>query len=747
MLLPKYKFYIGAIEVRPIYNKLSKKYEKESNEYFFREKIDGTIKLIGQDFILVESASLEQDLTFTINKLDRANNTYKTYYRGIFNKTDCTFNYDTKTCTFKLKEHDRYSAFMDNYENTIDLLKYGVRPTNINIAKRSLIQVYLKNSSVITNFLGGGIYWEQSCEAIGDSKELLNKYYFKQCCVIQNIDLGQPGISYLGYGYYTYEDYPYEDFNNVSYEFNCYTPGNTDTYIKIKVDAFSGAIRKDEKMGIFSKSDNTQLYKVISVSDDLSSLPANVRVKYVNKAELKAIDSNSVLFIYASPIEHVFTRLLCDVATINGVNTYPIPTDDIIENNSNYKCVIGYDDFREIVPSSRFTSEVTPYGNNSEGNFYLPPVSIYGDKYFPINRSMWYDEYSIWFKFSSLYSAVEASARKVYSLRDGYFIADVIKTMLSKTVPAITHEATTEYSQFLYATSNPLPGLSKFYLFLAPKSNILKGEYDRAAQKAELSFKELMEMLWNCFRLRWFIDDQNRLRIEHISWFLNGESYNSSARQIQIDLTKDRDNKNLRALSNFQNEITYDKTELAGRFEFSWMDDCTEVFEGTPINIISKYVEASKIENIAASKFTPDVDYMLAEPSAFSQDGFALLCAIKNSSGLYELPFITFSLKGPMENDVTYQAVVQNGLASWLYLIRYYMYDMPGTNLEYDYLDEVLQVKAIKRSMQQKIEFPKEIDPTVYGLIKTERGEGVIDSMSINMVNMQVSTTLAFTPT
>lgn len=751
MLLPRYKFYVGPIEVHPIYNKLSKKYEKESNEHFFREKIDGTIKLIGQDFALVESASIEQDLTFSINKLGLSDNSYKTYYRGRFNKMDCTFNYDTKTCTFKLKEFDRYSAFMDNYENTIDLLKYGVRPTQINIAKRGLIQVYLTNSSVLTNFLGGGIYWEQSCEAIGDPKELINKYHFKQDCVIQNIDLRTPNLfpfnktSYLGYGYYTYDEAPWYEGAKIDYEFRCYAANDPGSYLKIRTNAYSGAILKDENMGLFSKSDNSQTYKVTSISDDLSDLPAAMRSKYINKATLKAINSEAILYIYASPIEHVYTRLLCDVTSINGVNTYPIPADDIIENNSNYKYVIGYD-FREIVPSSRFTSSVTPYGNNAEGNFYLPPASVYGDKYFPVNRSMWYDEYSIWFKFGPLYSTVEASARKVYTLRDGYFIADVIKTMLSKTAPGITHEATTEYSQFLYAASNPLAGLSKFYLFLAPKSNILKGEYDRAAQKAELTFKELMEMLWNCFRLRWFIDDQNRLRIEHISWFLNGESYSSTARQVQIDLTKDKDNKNLRALSSFQNEISYDKTELAGRFEFSWMDDCTEVFEGTPINIISKYVEASKIENITASKFTPDVDYMLAEPTAFSQDGFALLCATKNSNDEYELPFITFSLKGPLENDVPYQAVVQNGLASWLHLVKYYMYDMPGANLEYDYLDEVLQVKAVKRSMQQKIEFPREADPSVYGLIKTERGEGVIDSMSINMVNMQVSTTLSFKP-
>ena len=30
MLVPKYKFYIDSVEVHPVYNKLSKRYEKES---------------------------------------------------------------------------------------------------------------------------------------------------------------------------------------------------------------------------------------------------------------------------------------------------------------------------------------------------------------------------------------------------------------------------------------------------------------------------------------------------------------------------------------------------------------------------------------------------------------------------------------------------------------------------------------------------------------------------------------------
>ena len=39
------------------------------------------------------------------------------------------------------------------------------------------------------------------------------------------------------------------------------------------------------------------------------------------------------------------------------------------------------------------------------------------------------------------------------------------------------------------------------------------------AQTAPITLKNVLNMLRDCFRCYWFIDDQNRFRVEHIQFF------------------------------------------------------------------------------------------------------------------------------------------------------------------------------------------------------------------------------------
>jgi hypothetical protein len=71
---------------------------------------------------------------------------------------------------------------------------------------------------------------------------------------------------------------------------------------------------------------------------------------------------------------------------------------------------------------------------------------------------------------------------------------------------------------------------------------------------------------------------------------------------------------------------------MAARYQFGWMDDVTQLFEGYPIDIISKYVNPDNIEQIDISKFTSDIDYILLNPWEISKDGFVLMAAVTNYS-------------------------------------------------------------------------------------------------------------------
>ena len=121
---------------------------------------------------------------------------------------------------------------------------------------------------------------------------------------------------------------------------------------------------------------------------------------------------------------------------------------------------------------------------------------------------------------------------------------------------------------------------------------------------------------------------------------------------------------------------------------------------------------------------------MLFNPTKFSEEGFALLCPVKNGS-LLELPILT--INGLIDEDgKSYNAIAQNWYASWAYLVRFYMYDMPASNLDCNVLGD-LYANGVKMCMKHTIEIPVEEDLDELQLIKTSIGNGKIDEYSVNM--------------
>lgn len=450
-------------------------------------------------------------------------------------------------------------------------------------------------------------------------------------------------------------------------------------------------------------------------------------------------------FIIESPfVYHIYRRLLCDVDSVKdseGIkNTYDLPSDDFVTDNRNYKKCIGLTGGLFFC-TSRAVDKPTRYGLNDYGQYFTNefiPSSVGIGRPLPISRNSWANA-SLWYVYDSYYSLFEQRLRKQYTLRDSYSIAAAIKALLKEIDPTLQHEATAEYSRFLYDTTVPM-SMARFYVHITQKTNILKGEYDQPAQKAEVSLEDVMKMLRDCFRCYWYIED-NKFKIEHISFFMRGGSYSYNT-SIQLDFTKLVDQFNKKLSSYFQSEVEYDKTDLNQRYEFGWMDDVTDLFDGVTIDVKSNYVQKDKTEEINISQFSSDVDYMLFNPSNFSDDGFALLCPIKNGSSL-ELPIIETQLID--ENGDTYNAVIQNFYAAWAYLVRFYMYDMPASNLDCNVLG-YLYANGVKMCMKHTIEFPIEEDLNELELIKTTIGNGKIDEISVNVNTRHAKVRLLYVP-
>ena len=562
---------------------------------------------------------------------------------------------------------------------------------------------------------------------------------------------------------------------------------------------------------------------------------------WISKVDFKDATGKIVATISSLFVYHVYGRVICDVDTIGSDATYAIPVDDFISDNFNYKKCIGANPNNTFTFFTNATTEnPTRYGMNDNKQYFtsafLPTTAAVGPLY-PICRGEWVNT-SLWFAYNSaFYETQDRYARKKYTFRDGYALSSVIQTLLKEIDSTLVHEPTIEYSQFLYGYSS-LTNLVGFRVFMTQKTNILKGEYDQPAQKAEITFKELTDMLRNCFRCYWYIDN-GKFKIEHIRFFMNGGTYDTRRRSV-IDITDLEDQFNKKKVSYFQHSIEYEKSNLPAKYEFNWQDDVTDLFGNTSLNVKSNYVKKDNTEEINVSQFSSDVDFMLLNPDNFSDDGFALLCPtipsinftwscikiklyagdevsidalgvaaladsnkrllavytckgtgekvsftaeqngylyINNAfsylnfsaavsgytynyamlqkgysfvgageiddiitetvnsdislSATYALPIVRVNgLIG--ENGNIYSALIQNYYASWLYLIKLYMWDMPAWQIESDRVSDLV-VRSIQRSMKQTILLPTKEDINPMAAIQTNIGSGYIESISIDL--------------
>lgn len=717
------RFKLGGVEIHPHYSELKRKFGKENQQEFFRESIEGSLTLIGADYLLVKNASIEDILYLQIEQKDKGqlSTQYQVIFEGYFSKTDCEIDSDNRTCKVKISPRDEYTDIMKGIDNKYDLIKLAPALSQIGVSKRPIVQVYISGASTISNYLAGTHYETEVFNVVTDNKELTDKNFFAFFAAYNEIEV---------------KAVPYQFFNGKYYGTNgTYTKldGNFSIKWTLTEGLNIGFLHLENKEGtILYRSDkinwSDKSYYYIDVSEITFT-------RIVDDPTLpQKFGGNTVL------LQKLFQRMLLNLPELDGKPTGKLSSEDVYPTNSNYMYAAPLKG-NYFYTSTKVQNEPTEYGVNDEGKYFtdnfVPAVAGAG-KLYPVCRSRW-GNMSIWFEFDLSYAPLEERARKEYVLRDSFAIQDAIRALIKQIDPTLTHEATEEYSKFLYAANNPISG-APFKVFITQKSNILKGEYDRPAKKAETTLSDIMKMLRDTMKLYWFIDG-DKFRIEHISYFMNGGSYTGSG-TVGIDLTKLRYAKSGQLMTWKTNTVKYDKTDLPSRFEFSWMDDATNTFAGFPIDVKSNYVQEGKKEEVRVSNFSSDVDYMLLSPGDFSQDGFALLGATQ-IGGKWKLPFVTFNLVD--KNNKKYTVNPQNGYMSFLHLVKYYMHDMPASEIEQGG-DQTIRVRGIKRSMTQDLSFTYDTTPNPVQLITTDIGNGKPITMTEDLTTRQITVSLSYTP-
>lgn len=822
---PIYKFELTAGDITqqafPVYkDDLAIDYALEQNQEFYRGKLSGKLTFQQSDYAFIVSKAFDTQFGLEIFISYDGGQSWASYWRGKFWKTDCEFNEDDQTAIVTPSVNDRYNAVLAGMEKEYNLIDLAPEIVPVKADKRPMVQVYVPGQTVIGCFLSG-MWWEQECEAVTNESALKNTYYFARSKSLFVVEVSGGGSISLP-RIFTGDSFDSmktgtQDYTNEGYTFHYANYAQS--------DPDGGGF--DIVWSIIRNSDSKTLWSKTMIGRDVPpQLPYQI---VLNPVSGSGATGNVTLYLHTIS---VYSRLICDTKTIvTGSltrNTYEIPADDIVENNRNYTRVIEYDFPKTIIFSTTLVATPTKWGIYQPGEYYFNPAdnAFLGlGEAFPVARNAW-GLVSIWFVFSVVDWLVESSARRTFTIRHAYPLASVISVLLAKIAPGITHEGTTDYSKFLYDT-NPITNVDQ-RLFITPKSNLVTAGYDQPAQKAPITLKRITDMLRDCFRCYWFIDEQNRFRIEHIQYFRNGGSYWGSS-VVGIDLTTQKVSRNGKEWAFARNQYEFDKPEMAARYQFGWMDDVTELFNGYPIDIISNYVNPDNIEQIDVSQFTSDVDYILLNPSEISKDGFVLLSGtnenyleepieksgtptsgivfteidlrqflgqtitinvqstagnikIAQSDAIAEIEEIgtivqantaySFTFKVTqmfiiMYNSatnftgtlnaicgITYKLsyenfkfddtdhILQNAWVSFMFLQRYYAYDMPA--YQYKINNEQMRAYGIKKLKTQTIRFPILTDPNLMKLVKTNLGDGTIEKLSINLSSRSANATLKY---
>lgn len=701
---------------------LALSYEKEDDELFYRTKLSGSVKFIGSDYDYIMAQDIEDALSLIITDLK----TNKQIFEGYFTRLDCQIDTFLHIIEVDVEPRDMYSDILNNIDNEYDLIKEGTPVSAVDYYRRAALQIYRLGSNKLTWYLGSQT-WETDCTEVTDVQALTQTYYFACNAIVLEVVV------------------KCAKFTSRS-AFTCkfawsYSGGSWPSSFRA-VDAEGNILQ-----GLWGGSG--ALYSCAIYDKDKNLIAGGTDFDSAFRIDVSG-ENNTVAWVAS----YYAVRLLTAKATSpSGIPTYAIPSNDIVSYNRNYTRCIGMDmTINSFLVSSLLSDSPTSWGlvaadnakaSGLKGKYYVgnfPASSDLSDAD-PILQSEWVWS-TLWFYPGYIWdNSYEPNQRVKQTVKDTFYIADVISTLLAKVAPNIKHEGTSEYSKFLYGNVDLL--MFSMSLFLAPKSNILNGSYTQPAQKAPATLRQIFDMLKNVYNCYWYVDSENRLIIEHRAFFEWGLFYDPSEMPVVLDLTEKIDAFNKKSIIFAQKSYKFDKADLPARYEYKWMDDSTLPFTGDAVVALSELVQKDKVEKINLDNFSADIDFGLLNPEEFSKDGFFVLAPEGKYSGeALTLPIasITIGTKGTF--------IVQNIYAAFAFLqpnvLRYFMsakrLEINGFTSINSYLPKV-----------KKQDLTVQVDSNIWsmdykGLVKTTLGNGTIEKLEVKLSTLAAEFTLCFEP-
>jgi hypothetical protein len=246
-------------------------------------------------------------------------------------------------------------------------------------------------------------------------------------------------------------------------------------------------------------------------------------------------------------------------------------------------------------------------------------------------------------------------------------------------------------------------------LTMGQKSDVINPTSSNAATKGLITFENLEDIWRIMFNAYWFIDSNNRLRIEHISYFQRTVAYDTTISPHSIYNAAKR-------------KYTYDKSKLPKYEKYSFSEMLYTDFIGTAIyydNLCVDQDSKTNTQENALGFITSDLYVIKLDPANINKVGFVLFCN-DLVNGVYTVN---------VELGLLSNSNVANGHLSWANL--HYNYHRHNRVLIQGYMNNVLTTfLSAKQLREQKEIIIKKccgdtFDPLLQ-LYKTGLGNGIL---------------------
>lgn len=709
--------------VHPSFDGITIKKAKESDECYFKETCSNKFYFKNEEFSLLYGYGIYAKFTLVIKK----NGVEIT--RGEFRLTDCEVDANRKIITTSITI-DKYAKLSKNKGTEYNLTKLKPATEIINYDIKPCIQIYI----------GGGIKIEQFSGRIHKSKEVSSYTELPNYCFgtsfFLNLNCTQEydGVALGQFKKYfsrvQFTGHEYEVYNNTStfkIKFSISNSGTEYTGLLLKISILVYQVNVGSDM-LISKNITGDVFAVEDLAGDMT---LNIGVSE---------------YVFTSRTFIAFFRLLSsnkdagdvykNFSTVdtNSSNSASNKNIDVLYHGETYTGAIQFSDGSiseeilnniPIVECERESDDVTQYGRIEDSEkYYDKPLDMIDAV--PVYQEGWADGHSFWIDGSFMDNTIISNRISLYSynksIGDFYRIGSVIKKLLEKVDDEIIFDEDEAHSQFLFRETNPITKNWQCPQYITQKSNILTLSYNRAAWKVPCTLEKIFEFLkyaFNCYYDIYLDNDGNKhLRIEHVIFYENGLYYDENNQLSTIDAGAIVSPYNGKKSSYMSKNWKYDTTTQASTIELSWMDKQSDYFDGSSI-------ETKKEDNIYSEEktdkkqitfFSSDIDFLILDTSAADKDGF--LVVQPNATDPHKVP-TSASVNGYQNYLLAFSTLVPN-------FLLYYLYQKHVT-----FNDNVLSVVRRKKMKTSELEIniPKGGDIGEYTIIKTEIGDGTIESV------------------